>query len=86
MLQAKDFKPFAADYPTNECRFSVTVHCTHEAGHNLRFKFDWFQTNVETGKLSQIESELPPLKDWQLLKVDGVDAQMLATQDSLQVP
>ena len=58
-------------YPANECKFIVSIEVTHEAGHNIRLKFNWFQNCVD--KLEFTEIDTGPLKEWSLIKVDGED-------------
>jgi|LauGreDrversion4_2_1035121.scaffolds.fasta_scaffold61781_5 hypothetical protein len=61
-------------YPTNECIFNIKLELKHEAGHNLKIKYDWMklETTLE-GKQNLIfaENDSGILKDWNLLCIEG---------------
>lgn len=43
---------------------------THEAGHNFRIKYDWFQ-NTDKESLQFTENDTGALRDWTVLKIEG---------------
>lgn len=49
----------------------MTVDLTHEAGHNLKVRYDWLQNDGAKENLLFPEVDTGALKDWLVLKVEG---------------
>jgi hypothetical protein len=56
-------------YPVNEVKFTVTLDCTHEGGHNIRLKYDWFQS--QDLSLVPLEVDTGLFREWTLIKTEG---------------
>lgn len=61
----------------NEVNFKLTFDVKHEAGHYLKFKFDWFQLGAapaDAGQPTPIEPhevDTGFMKDWTLIQIEG---------------
>lgn len=60
-------------YPTNDVNFVIQFDLKHEAGHNLKIKYDWIAPKDEDFELK--ETETAPLKEWTLIQIEGEEPQ-----------
>lgn len=61
------------EYPTNEVNFTLQFDLKHEAGHNLKLKYDWISPNTDSYELK--DHETAPFKEWTLIQIEGEDPQ-----------
>ena len=58
--------PDSSGHLNNECNFKVNMEIKQEAGHYLRIKYDWWNTEAE-----DFEIDTGFFKDWNLIQVEG---------------
>lgn len=68
-MQGQHVEQAQVSYPTNEVGFTLQFDLKHEAGHNLKLKYEWPVPNAEDFEMAP--QETAPFKEWQLLQIEG---------------
>jgi len=49
-------------YPINTPKFCLSFNVTHQQGHQIKLKYDWFRNNEN--ELDIFEQETVPFNEW----------------------
>lgn len=69
-------------YPTNDVNFQLQIDLKHEAGHNLKIRYDWMVAQGED--FENKETETPAFKEWTLIQIEGEEPQPIVDTSLLE--